>query len=236
MVGILTQSAIRKTGYTLRNQIEFRRTFGDHGVDVLGGIEARRNAYKGLTSTGYGWTPEYGEQFNPVLTDSYEKSILESGATNPVNTNTFTQVASFYGVASYAYMEKYIFNFNIRSDGSNKFGSNPKYRWLPTYSFALRWNMMKENFLKDVSWIDNLDMRASYGVQGNINENDSPFLILNVGSRDNVLGLPISTISKLPNPDLRWRKPTAGIWLSISHFSMAASVVASTFMERRPKT
>ena len=42
--------------------------FGDHGVDVLGGIEARRNVYKGLTSTGYGWTPEYGEQFNPVLT------------------------------------------------------------------------------------------------------------------------------------------------------------------------
>jgi TonB-linked SusC/RagA family outer membrane protein len=205
--GILSQSHTRKTGYTIRNQVQYNKVFNqDHAIDLVGGIEARRNAYKGDSQTGYGWTPEFGEKFNPVLTSSYISYILEAGNTNPSNTNSFTQVASYYGIASYAYKERYVLNANIRSDGSNKFGSNPKYRWLPTYSFAVKWNMMNENFMKQMKWIDVFSFRGSYGIQGNISENDSPYLILKVGNRDNILGLPKSTINKLPNPDLRWEK------------------------------
>lgn len=205
--GILDQSSMRKSGYTIRNQFSWNETFADlHYVSLMGGSEIRRNAYKGLSVVGYGWTPEFGEKFNPVLTDEYISSYVNTGATLPKNTNSFTQVASWYGVASYSYDDRYVVNANIRSDGSNKFGSNPKYRWLPTYSVALKWNIMNEKFMKDVTWVDELALRGSYGLQGNIHEDSSPYLIVTTGSRDNLTNLPYSTISRLPNPDLRWEK------------------------------
>ncbi|MCE8924709.1 SusC/RagA family TonB-linked outer membrane protein [Bacteroides ovatus] len=205
--GRLAQSNIRKTGYTIRNQITYNQLLQNaHHVTLMGGIETRRVAYKGFSSTGYGWIPDFGEQFNPVMTDKYIADYAEKNATDPSNTNSFTQVASFYGVGSYSYDERYILNANFRSDGSNKFGSNPKYRWLPTYSFAVKWNLMNEAFMEDVSLLNVLSLRASYGIQGNIHEDSTPYLIVTTGDRDNILGLPISKISKLPNPDLRWEK------------------------------
>lgn len=205
--GILSQDHTRKTGYTIRNQVSWNETFNsDHYVSIMAGTEARRNAYKGVSVTGYGWTPEFGEKFNPVMTDSYISSIVETGADLPSNTNSFTQVASFYGVASYSYADRYVLNANIRSDGSNKFGSNPKYRWLPTYSVAAKWNIMNESFMKDMSWVNELALRGSYGLQGNIHDDSSPYLIVTTGDRDSNTNLPVSTIYRLPNPDLRWEK------------------------------
>lgn len=225
--GILYQSNIRRTGYTLRNQLQYREMFGAHHIDVIGGVEARRNAYKGVSVTGYGWTPDFGEKFNPVLTDKYQSGILNAGLTNPTNTNSFTQVASFYGIASYGYLERYILNFNIRSDGSNKFGSNPKYRWLPTYSFALKWNIDQEPFMKSLTWVDNLALRASYGIQGNISENSSPFLILQIGNRDKILSLPTSSFYRYPNPDLRWEKTHS--WNAALDFSFLRGRIRGGF-------
>lgn len=205
--GSLSQSNIRKIGYTVRNQLSYNQLFKErHHVTVMGGVEARRISYKGVSSTGYGWVPEFGELFNPVMTEAYRTQYAEKRATDPKNTNSFTQVASFYGVASYSYNDRYIFNANIRSDGSNKFGSNPKYRWLPTYSFALKWNLMNESFMNGFEWINDLALRGSYGVQGNIHEDSTPYLIVTTGDRDQAIGVPISQISKLPNPDLRWEK------------------------------
>lgn len=225
--GILTQGAIRRTSYTIRNQAEYRQNFGKHAVNAIGGIEARRNSYKGFTSTGYGWTPEYGEVFNPVMTDNFKSNILEKGLTEPTNTNTFTQVASFYGILSYGFAERYIFNFNIRSDGSNKFGSNPKYRWLPTYSFAGRWNISNEAFMKQAKWVDDLALRASYGLQGNINEDSSPDLVLKVGDRDTQTNLPTSKFYLYPNPDLRWEKTHS--WDAALDFSFLNGRIRGSF-------
>lgn len=205
--GRLSQRNMRKSGYTVRNQLNYNQLFGNsHHVTVLGGVEARRNAYKGVATKGYGWVPEFGEMFNPVLTEKYVDNYLIKEGIDPRNTNAFTQVASFYGVASYSFDNRYIFNANLRSDGSNKFGSSPKYRWLPTYSFALKWNLMNESFFKEMDWMDELAFRGSYGIQGNIHEDATPYLIISTGDRDSSLGLPISKINKLPNPDLRWEK------------------------------
>ena len=65
----------------------------------------------------------------------------------PANTNTISRVASFFGSATYTYNNRYVMNFNIRSDGANKFGSNPKYRWLPTWSIAGKWLLTNEGFM-----------------------------------------------------------------------------------------
>ena len=229
--GILTQGSTRKNGYTLRNMLSYSHLFGVHDVSVSAGMEARRNEYKGVSMTGYGWIPEFGEMFNPVETSNY---ISSYGDNKPTNINSFTQVASFFGIASYSYANRYVFNANIRSDGSNKFGSDPKYRWLPTYSFAVKWIASNESFLGYVDWINNLSFRGSYGIQGNIHESATPYLIVTVGNRDRVTGLPISKISMLPNPDLRWEKTKS--WNAAIDFALFDGRVKGGFDIYRKNT
>lgn len=205
--GILDQSETRMTGYTVRNSLNFVRNFNDkHDVNVMGGIEIRSTKYRGHSVTGYGWTPEFGEKFMPVYTEGFIKNYVQTGRVNPINTNKVTQVASFFGTASYTFDNKYVINGNIRSDGANKFGSNPKYRWLPTWSVAGKWYISNESFLANAHWIDNIAIRGSYGIQGNIHEDATPNLIVRVGDRNSVSGLDQYTIERLPNPDLRWEK------------------------------
>lgn len=203
--GRLMQNENAKNGYTVRNTLNYIRSFNHkHDINVVGGIEIRSNKYKGVTVTGYGWVPDFGEKFMPIYTDKFVSNYVTTGLLNPTNTNTLTQVASFFGSASYSFDNRYVINGNIRSDGSNKFGSNPKYRWLPTWSVAGKWILSNEDFMKPLSWIDMIAFRGSYGIQGNVHDNSTPNLIIRFGGKNN--GLDYSTIYHLPNPDLRWEK------------------------------
>lgn len=71
----------------------------------------------------------------------------------------------FFGRAQYNYKSKYYLTASLRRDGSSKFGVNNKWGWFPTVSAS--WNMQDEGFLKNVSWLDQLKLRASYGISGN---------------------------------------------------------------------
>ena len=71
------------------------------------------------------------------------------------------------GRASYIFMDRYIMNVAIRRDGSSRFGKNNKWGTFP--SVALAWRANEESFLRNVSWIDNLKLRLSYGIVGNQN-------------------------------------------------------------------
>lgn len=71
----------------------------------------------------------------------------------------------FFGRAQYNYKSKYYLTASLRRDGSSKFGVNNKWGWFPTVSAS--WNMQDEAFLDNVSWLDQLKLRASYGVSGN---------------------------------------------------------------------
>ena len=64
----------------------------------------------------------------------------------------------------YSYKYKYSFDFNIRLDGSSQFGKDN--RWAPFWSTGLRWDLKKENFLKNVSFISDLILRGTYGTTG----------------------------------------------------------------------
>lgn len=209
--GILSVTNTAKSGYTIRNALNYVRIFNDlHDVNVYLGSEIRGNQYKGESITGYGWTPNFGERFMPVFTDSFNNMYALSGRLLPTNTNSISRVASFFGTASYTYDNRYVANFNIRSDGANKFGSNPKYRWLPTWSVAGKWHLSNENFMAGFADKGNyLSIRGSYGVQGNIHDDATPNLILQISDRNTVSNLDKSTIYRLPNPDLRWEKTSS---------------------------
>ncbi len=92
--------------------------------------------------------------------------------------------ASMFATASYTYDQKYTFFGSVRYDGTNLFGMNKKYKYLPIWAASGSWLVSKEEFMKNVSLISNLRLRASYGLQGNIDRNTSPFLSENTGSND----------------------------------------------------
>lgn len=204
--GMYSTNFTQSRSYTVRNTVNYVETFArKHYVNLFGGIEVRSDKYSGSSVLSYGWDPTYGQSVSPVYTDSYIKAA-EQGRFSPVITEKLTQIASYIGSASYSFDDRYILNANIRSDGANKFGSNPKYRWLPTWSVAAKWIASNEKFIKSLGFVNNLSIRASYGLQGNIHDDATPYLIVQMGNVNSVSGLRPGSIYRLPNPDLRWEK------------------------------
>ncbi|ERI81682.1 TonB-dependent receptor [Bacteroides pyogenes F0041] len=192
--------------YTIRNTLNYISRFNDkHDINLFAGVEVRSEKYTGLSTDAYGWNPKYGNTFSPVMTDAY-LSYIKAGRFLPRLQDRITQVASYFGTFSYTFDDRYVINANIRSDGSNKFGSNPKYRWLPTWSVAGKWSLSNEAFIKELRFINELHLRGSYGIQGNIHDDSSPYLIVKMERNNTISGLTEGSIYHLPNPDLRWEK------------------------------
>ena len=124
-------------------------------------------------------------------------------------TDRISNYLSVYGVLSYAYKGRYIVNANVRADGSNKFGQDKSTRFLPIWSVSGRWNIMNESFLEHVMWLNELSVKGSYGIQGNVSEDQTPSMIIKLGSMDQTTGDYMATLSKLPNPLLKWEKTTS---------------------------
>ena len=92
--GILTSKNTTKTGYTVRNALNYVAMFGGvHDINIYVGSELRGNKYSGTSVTGYGWTPEFGERFMPIYTDRFTQNYAAKGKLLPTNTNTISRVA-----------------------------------------------------------------------------------------------------------------------------------------------
>ncbi|MDX3916750.1 MULTISPECIES: TonB-dependent receptor [Olivibacter] len=113
---------------------------------------------------------------------------------------------SYLARANYAYLDKYLVTATVRSDGSSRFGSNNRWGVFP--SLALGWRISNENFLKDVPWLNELKVRASYGFTGNFNIGNYSYMS-NIGTNDYVFNGTLASgrvMNTLGNPNLGWEK------------------------------
>ena len=94
---------------------------------------------------------------------------------------------------------------SVREDLTNFFGTNPKFRHKPLWSVGGTWKINNEKFFH-ADWVSRLNLRASYGVNGNISLAEGPYLILKAGSFNSVTGGVSNGISSYPNNSLRWEK------------------------------
>lgn len=140
---------------------------------------------------------------------------------NPTRTFSENNLVSFMGRASYILMDRYILNVAVRRDGSSRFGKNNKWGTFP--SVALAWRINQENFLRNLSWIDNLKLRLSYGIVGNQNGiGDYTTLGLTTQQRyefgdNSYMGYLPGT--ELSNPNLKWEQSrTANLGLDFGFF------------------
>ncbi|MDO5035746.1 MAG: SusC/RagA family TonB-linked outer membrane protein [Porphyromonas sp.] len=206
--------------YNWKNQIFYSQVFGDkHDLDLMGGIELRKNKSTGIHGKGFGFDPktlttkpvvfpEGYSSINDARYRMYDKSVYE---------NAFV---SFFSTASYTYDHRYTLFASLRYDGSNLFGVDPKYKYLPLWSVSGAWNVSRESFMKPIKWIYDLKVRASYGIQGNVDKNTSPFVKGVWGTKSFFTNqhVPIITVLSPPNQNLRWEKTTTtnlGVDLSL---------------------
>ena len=190
--------------WTWKAMAEFMKTFNRiHDVNFMLGTEVRHAKANSIYSVAYGYDARTLTT-QPVIfpsqtwADSY-----------PLHQESETENAfvSWYATGSYSLLNRYTLGGSVRFDGSDVFGVAKKYRYLPLYSVSGLWRTKEEKWLKDVKWIDNLCIRASYGLQGNIDKNTSPYLI-GVFKKANILGNSEDVINSetAPNPNLKWEK------------------------------
>lgn len=205
---------------------EYRDSFNDiHELEVMAGTELRKTWYETLFSAGYGFDRK-------TLTTKPVIFPNESYATSfPLHQTTYKENAyvSFYSTASYSLLNRYTVGGSIRFDGSDLFGVNKKYRYLPLYSVSALWRLSQEPFMQQAKWVDNLVFRASYGLQGNIDKNTSPFLLGTYRSESILPGVSedVIIINSAPNKKLRWEKTqsvNAGFDFSVLNQAINLSV------------
>lgn len=212
------------TQVTWKAMGEYRDTYHDiHEFEIMAGTEIRKTWYETLYSAGYGFDRKTLTT-KPILFPEESKAFdLHK------KTHTENAYVSAFSTLSYSLLNRYTVGGSIRFDGSDLFGVDKKYRYLPLYSVSGLWRLSQEPFMAGAKWIDNLVFRASYGLQGNIDKNTSPYLlgdyrienILPGGSEDMI------NVTGAPNDKLRWEKThsvNAGFDFSVLNQAINLSV------------
>jgi len=157
---VFGQNSIKKEyqGYWFRNfqgLAEYTHSFGKHNFTLLAGASRLTETTDDLSGYRVGLPNGSLEQ-------------IDAGAQNGQNAtgsaNAYSLV-SFFGRLNYSFNDKYLFEANLRRDGSSRFSDGQKWGVFP--SFSAGWRLSSENFMQDVTFINNLKLRGSWGELGN---------------------------------------------------------------------
>ncbi|MFD2556542.1 SusC/RagA family TonB-linked outer membrane protein [Sphingobacterium tabacisoli] len=197
--------------YNFRQQLDFVKTFKDkHHINAIAGLEIRENKIYASDQTLYNYDPV------SLQHEMLDKNITSAGtmwgATFTQNTDLgriaqdMPRFVSVYANAGYSYENRFLLTGSTRWDRSNLWGTSSKYQDKPVWSLGAGWNIHNEHFM-NVSWINQLKVRGSYGIGGNIDRNTSPFMTAYYSINPNVGGLQ-GNLAQRPNPLLSWESTT----------------------------
>uniref|UniRef100_UPI0032171760 TonB-dependent receptor n=1 Tax=uncultured Draconibacterium sp. TaxID=1573823 RepID=UPI0032171760 len=190
------------TNYTTLN---YSTSFADsHNLNVL---------------AGYSYEDYRLDQFGASIKEFHnnELQVLNAGLEDPQVSGTASEwtLMSGFGRLNYDYKGKYLFEANIRYDGSSRFNQGKKWGAFP--SFSAGWRMTEEEFMSDIAWLDNLKLRASWGKLGNQNillggyQNYYPYqTVYTLGQNYTMGGSVTSGIAStaVVNSDIEWESTT----------------------------
>lgn len=209
-------------------QLNYSKDFGKHHIDALVLMEGQ--SYK---------TFNYSMQTKGYESNYFKYNNLKAGANVAWGDNT--SYASEYTLSSYMarlnYMlaDKYIVTANFRTDGSSKLGNGNKWGIFPSASIA--WIVSNEEFMKAIPAINNLKIRAGYGVTGNQDAIDpyNSLSLMEPNGTTLVNGTSTSTfaVTSNDNPDLRWEvKHTFDVGLDLSMFNNRLNMTVDYYASR----
>ncbi len=191
--GTIDKYTTRKSSYTFNQILSYDREFGKHHVSAMVGHEFYKYNYQylGATKTGFPFGGLF--ELDAATTISDASSYQDNYA-----------VESILSRVEYDYDDKYYLSASYRTDGSSRFHKDN--RWGHFWSVGGNWRISQEEFLKDKEWLNNLSVKASYGVQGNDDLKTyyawQSFYSLGWPNA-NMSGV---ALSSLENKDLKWEK------------------------------
>ncbi len=181
---------------------DWHHKFGKHSIEAITGYSFEDNRTESFSASNRNFP-----------TDSYTYNKLESGkgleeGTAGMQSYKYqTRLIGLFGRISYNYDDRYLAMFSIRHEGSSKFGHDQKWGNFPGVSVG--WRMSNEKFMKQFNWIDNLKIRAGFGITG-IDINDPYQSLASLGYDNYFLynnnWIKILTPTRNANPNLHWEK------------------------------
>lgn len=206
---ILNESKAVYENYSFRNQANFSRTFCDvHDINVVAGVEISQ--FK--TNTTYN-APSYGYDDDHLTVGNLSATNITNWIGNKVGLdykNSYgyhlDRYFSAFGNVSYTYNDLYTASVSLRTDASNFIAEDSSYRYSPFWSVGLSWNMHKEKFMQDVTFIDQLRPRFTYGSNGNSDSSTSTTPLIAINGYNDFSGELLASIASKGNPTLRWEK------------------------------
>jgi TonB-dependent starch-binding outer membrane protein SusC len=210
--------------------INYNKDFGKHSLALLGAYEYNKYKYDNFSASARGFA-----------VDNFTNNALQLGDPALARVSSYKEefkIISFLGRATYNYDSKYYLTASLRRDGSSKFGKNHAWGTFPAVSAA--WRISNESFLKDVSWIDELKIKAGYGVTGNQDAIGAYNTFLTLTTNGNTYNAVNNTYppaygpNQNPNPDLQWEQ-RIGLNIGVD-FSFLKSRINGSFSVFNDKT
>ncbi|RPE14225.1 SusC/RagA family TonB-linked outer membrane protein [Chitinophaga lutea] len=144
------------TVWEMQHLLTYNRTFGQHSINALLGVSAEKGLGNEFDATKQGFP-------------SNDLTVLDAGNVMSAINGSVSDyaLASQFARLGYSYKDRYLFQANVRRDGSSVF--MPGKQWAVFPSFSAGWRVSEENFMKKVPFISSLKLRASWGQLGNAN-------------------------------------------------------------------
>lgn len=185
------------------NTLNYSKEFGIHRISALAGWTAQLTRSEFLNGAGQN-----------VLRNDEEFWFINGADGNPLNeavsnSGGHSALESYLFRVNYTLKDKYLFTATYRRDGSSRFGENRRYGSFP--SLALGWNLSDESFFPDFAFIDNIKVRASWGIVGNEKIGDNDQFATIASGFGAVFGVNEqlnsgATFSSGGNPNLQWEE------------------------------
>ena len=140
--------------------LNYNNSFGNHNLQAILGYTYQTRGYRGSYMYNYSYDTDFFGTDN--IGSGY---ALQDGMAQMSSSRSSSKYVAFFGRVMYNYADKYLASVSLRRDGSSRFGAQNKWGWFPAVS--LGWRITQENFMKEVTWLNELKLRAGYGVTGN---------------------------------------------------------------------
>lgn len=160
--GEASQSYKKSRQQSLEWLVNYRYTKSGHNVGFMGGYSYQDWMNNGLNAENKNFSSD-ALTWDNLGNGEYMKE--KEGRNGMGSYRNSSKLIAFFGRATYDYEQRYLLTASLRYEGSSKFGVNNKWGYFPAVSTG--WRISEESFLKDVSWINDLKIRADLGVTGN---------------------------------------------------------------------
>lgn len=203
------------------NYFTYDTRFGRSHLTAMMGANAQQNKTNWIAGNIQGFASEVTQQLN-------------NGTINPnVNGSGYEwALASYFGRINYNYDNKYLFTGTIRRDGSSRFGENNKWGTFPSASVA--WKISNEDFMQRLSFINDLKLRAGFGITGNQNIGNYSFAssLTSIVYVFNNITVPAELAMMMSNPNVQWESvEQANIGLDATLFDHRLSFTIDAYLK-----